>query len=189
VLNEGIIGNRLLNDSPRSEQSPFGPLLGESGLKRFDRDVLAQPGVKYVLIALGVNDILFPSFPFTPAEERVSSDDIIAGYRQLIARAHAKGVRAIGTTIPPFEGGSFEGFELSLQLYTPAREQTRAAVNAWIRHGGAFDGVADFDQAVRDPDRPTRLLPAYAAKDHLHVKDAGNAAQADAIPLEVLRAR
>jgi lysophospholipase L1-like esterase len=188
VLNEGIIGNRLLNDSPRSAQSPFGPLLGEAGLKRFDRDVLGQSGVKYVIIGLGVNDILFPSFPFTPPAEQVSSDAILAGYRQLIARAHAKGVRAIGTTMPPFEGGTFKGFGMTLSLYTAEREQARSAVNDWIRHGGAFDGVIDFDQAVRDPDHPTRLLPAFAADDHLHVKDTGNAAQANAIPLELFAA-
>ncbi len=187
VLNEGVIGNRLLNDSPRNSRNPFGPLLGEAGLKRFDRDVLGQSGVKYVLIALGVNDIGFPAFPFTPPEERVSSDAIIAGYRQLIARAHAKGVLAIGTTIPPFEGATFKGHGMMLELYTPEREQERAAVNEWIRHGGAFDGVIDFDQAVRDPDRPTRLRPAFAADDRLHVKDAGNAAQADAIALELFR--
>lgn len=187
VLNAGIIGNRLLNDSPRSAQNPFGTLLGESGLKRFDRDVLGQAGVKFVLIGLGVNDILFPAFPFTPAEETVSSAAIIEGYRQLIARAHAKRVRAIGTTIPPFEGATFEGFGLSLQLYTQERERTRTAVNEWIRHAGAFDGVADFDAAVRDPQRPTRLLPAFAADDQLHVNDAGNLAQANAIALELFR--
>jgi lysophospholipase L1-like esterase len=185
VLNEGIIGNRLLHDSPRSAQSPFGPLLGEAGLRRFDRDVLAQSGVEYVLIGIGVNDILFPSFPFTPPEEQVSSDDIIAGYRQLIARAHAKGVRALGSTIPPFEGATFEGFGLALQLYTPERERTRSTVNEWIRKSGEFDGVADFDRAVRDPGHPTRLLPAYAAEDHLHVNDAGNAAQVRAIAPEL----
>jgi lysophospholipase L1-like esterase len=185
VLNAGLIGNRLLFDSPRSAQNPFGPLLGESGLKRFERDVLAQSGVKYVLICLGVNDILFPAFPFTAPEERVTSDDIIAGYRQLIERAHAKGVRAIGTTIPPFEGARFEGFGLSLDLYTPERERMRVNLNEWIRRAGAFDGVIDFDRAVRDPDHPTRLLPAFASEDHLHVNDAGNAAQANAIALEL----
>jgi lysophospholipase L1-like esterase len=184
VLNEGIIGNRLLHDSPGAH-SPFGTLLGEAGLKRFDRDVLGQAGVRYVLIALGVNDILFPAFPFTPADEQVTRDDLIAGYHQLVARAHARGVRAIGTTIPPFEGATFKGFGMNIPLYTEERERTRTAVNEWIRHGGAFDGVVDFDQAVRDPQHPIRLLPAYAAEDRLHVKDAGNVAQAKAIALEL----
>jgi lysophospholipase L1-like esterase len=183
VLNEGIIGNRLLNDSPRQPNNPFGPLLGQAGLSRFERDVLAQSGVKYVFVCLGVNDILFPAFPFTPPDESVTAADIIAGYRQLIARARKKGVRVIGTTIPPFEGATFSGAGLDLTLYTPERDRAREAVNDWIRHSGAFDGVADFDEVLRDPMRPTRLLPAYAVADHLHVNDAGNVAQANAISL------
>jgi lysophospholipase L1-like esterase len=187
VLNEGIIGNRLLYDSPPGPANPFGPILGESGLKRFQRDVLSQSGIKYVVLCLGVNDILFPAFPFTPPTETVTADDIIAGYRQLIARAHANGIRIFGTTIPPFEGARFEAAGMNLDLYTPDRDRTRMAVNEWIRHGGAFDGVVDFDQAVRDPDRPPRLLPAFAAEDHLHVNDAGNAAQAAAISLALFQ--
>jgi len=189
VLNAGLIGNRLLHDSPHTAGNPFGPMLGEAGLKRFEYDVLAQTGVEYVLVALGVNDILFPAFPFTPPDEAVTSDALIAGYRQLIARAHEKGVRVIGTTIPPFEGAKFEGAGLNVEFFTPERERVRAAVNEWIRHGGAFDGVADFDQAVRDPAHPTRLLPAFAAEDHLHVNDAGNEATAAAIPLDFKRSR
>ena len=187
VLNEGIIGNRLLYDSPPGPANPFGPILGESGLKRFQRDVLSQSGIKYVVLCLGVNDILFPAFPFTPPGETVTADDIIAGYRQLITRAHAKGIRIFGTTIPPFEGARFEAAGMNIDLYTPERDRTRIAVNEWIRNGGAFDGVVDFDKAVRDPDRPARLLPTFAAEDHLHVNDAGNAAQAGAIPLELFQ--
>jgi lysophospholipase L1-like esterase len=174
VLNEGIIGNRLLNDSPKQSNSPFGPLLGQAGLMRFERDVLAQAGVKYVLICLGVNDILFPAYPFTPATEIVTPENISAGYRQLIARAHKNGIRVIGTTIPPFEGATFVGAGLNLTLYTPEREKARQAVNEWIRHSGKFDAVVDFDAVLRDPARPTQLLPAYAADDHLHVTDDGN---------------
>ena len=181
VLNEGIIGNRLLYDSPAN--SPFGPLLGESGLARFERDVLQQPGVKYVLVCLGVNDILFPAYPFTPLTEVVTADNIVAGYRQLIARANKSGIRIIGTTIPPFEGSTFIGAGLNLSLYTPEREKTRQAVNDWILHSGEFEAVVDFDRVTRDPAHPTQLLPAYAAADHLHVKDDGNVAQGDAIPL------
>jgi lysophospholipase L1-like esterase len=183
VLNEGIIGNRLLHDSPRDPSSPFGPLLGEAGLARFERDVLEQPGVKYVLICLGVNDILFPAYPFVPPTEIITSEDIFAGYRQLIARAHKKGIRVIGTTIPPFEGATFVGAGLNLSMYTAEREKTRHEVNDWILHSGKFDGVVDFDKAVRDPARPAQILPAYAAADHLHVKDDGNVAQGNAIPL------
>lgn len=187
VLNEGIIGNRLLNDSPLSAASPFGAMLGESGMRRFERDVLSQSGVKYVVMGLGVNDILFPSFPFTPPTETVTAQDLIAGYRELVARAHAHGIRVIGTTIPPFEGAKFEGFGMNLELYTAERERTRAALNEWIRQGGGFDAVVDFDAVLRDPQRPTRLSPAFAVEDGLHVNDAGNAAQADAFPLEFFR--
>ena len=187
VLNEGIIGNRLLYDSPQQANSPFGALLGQAGLTRFERDVLEQPGVKYVLICLGVNDILFPAYPFTPATEIVSPENIVAGYRQLIARAHKKGIRVIGTTIPPFEGATFVGAGLNLTLYTPEREKTRQEVNEWIRHSGKFDAVVDFDEVTRDPARPSQLLPAYAAEDHLHVKDDGNVAQGNAIPLALFQ--
>ena len=103
VLNEGIIGNRLLHDSPKGAGNPFGVGLGQAGLARFDRDVLAQAGVRYVIVGLGINDILFPAFPFTPPSEKVNAEDIISGYRQLIARAHRKDIRVIGTTNPPFE--------------------------------------------------------------------------------------
>jgi lysophospholipase L1-like esterase len=183
VLNEGIIGNRLLFDSPKSPDSPFGPMLGESGLKRFDRDVLDRPGVRHVVVCLGVNDILFPAFPFTPPAETITADDIIAGYRDLIARGHARGIHVIGTTIPPFEGARFD----ELELYTPDRERTRSAVNEWIRKGGAFDGVIDFDQAVRDPAHPVRLLSSFSSEDHIHPNDAGSVAQANIIPLELFR--
>jgi lysophospholipase L1-like esterase len=187
VLNEGIIGNRLLYDSPQQASSPFGPLLGQAGLTRFERDVLEQPGVKYVLVCLGVNDILFPAYPFTPATEIVTPENIFAGYRQLIARAHKKGIRVIGTTIPAFEGSTFVGAGLNLTLYTAEREKARQAVNEWIRHSGKFDGVVDFDAVTRDPARPTQLLPAYAAADHLHVKDDGNVAQGNAVPLALFQ--
>jgi len=187
VLNEGIIGNRLLHDSPPGAANPFGPILGESGLKRFQRDVLSQSGIKYLVLCLGVNDILFPAFPFTPPTEAVTANDIIAGYRQVITRAHANAIRILGTTIPPFEGAKFEAAGMNIDLYSPERDRTRMAVNDWIRHSGSFDGIVDFDQAVRDPDRPARLLPEFAAEDHLHVNDAGNVAQAGAIPLDLFQ--
>jgi len=187
VLNEGIIGNRLLYDSPTSPANPFGPSLGQAGLTRFERDVLAQPGVKYVFLALGVNDILFPGFPFTPPNETVTANDIIAGYRRLIARAHGKRIRIIATTIPPFEGATFKAAGLDLTFYTPERDRVRQTVNDWILHSGAFEAVVDFDETVRDPSRPTQLLPRYAASDHLHVNDAGNVAQANTIPLSLFQ--
>jgi lysophospholipase L1-like esterase len=189
VLNEGIIGNRLLFDSPRTPGNPFGPLLGEAGLARFERDVLDQPGVRFVIVCLGVNDILFPAFPFTPANETVTAAAIIDGYRQLVARAHAKGVRVIGSTIPPFEGATFDAAGLKLTLSTPEREAERAAVNEWIRGTGHFDGLIDFDAAVRDSARPARLRPEFAAPDLLHVNDAGNVAQGSVVPLSLFEQR
>jgi lysophospholipase L1-like esterase len=181
VLNEGIIGNRLLYDSPKGANNPFG-----AGLARFERDVLDQAGVRYVIVGLGINDILFPAFPFTPPSEKVSADDIISGYRQLITRGHRKGIRVIGTTNPPFENSAFKGLETA--FYTPERETVRQKVNDWIRSSGEFDGVVDLDAVVRDPSHPTQLLPAYDSGDHLHPNNAGCSAEGNAFPL-VLFAR
>jgi lysophospholipase L1-like esterase len=197
VLNEGIIGNRLLSDSdsPRQAGGPpplgpvlaqLGPALGQSGLKRFERDVLMQPGVKYVVLALGVNDILFPG-SFIPNSERVNAQSITSGYRQLIARAHKKGIRVIGSTIPPFEHAIFRSPFFG-DFYTPEKDHVRQVVNAWILSGGEFDGVIDFDKAVRDPAHPAQLLPAYDSGDHLHPNDAGNVAQANSISIALFKA-
>jgi len=181
VLNEGIIGNRLLHDSPKGADSPFGAALGEAGLERFERDVLGQSGVRYVIVGLGINDILFPAFPFTPLSETVSAEDVISGYRQLIAHSHRKSIRVIGTTNPPFENSAFG--QLVAAFYTPEREAVRQKVNDWIRSSGEFDGVVDLDAVLRDPSHPTRLLPAYDSGDHLHPNDTGCIAEANAIPL------
>jgi lysophospholipase L1-like esterase len=183
VLNLGIIGNRLLRDSPQGPDNPFGAALGESGLARFERDVLAQAGVKYVFVGLGINDIAFPAFPFVPANQQVSAQDIEAGYRQLIARAHKRGIRVIGTTIPPFENSFFR--KPKVTFYTPEREAVRQEVNDWILHSGAFDAVVDFDAAVRDPDHPAQILPAFDSGDHLHCNDAGYVATGNAVPLSL----
>ena len=196
VLNEGIIGNRLLSDtqSPRQSGGPpplgavfeeLGPALGQSGIARFDRDVLSQAGVKYVILALGVNDMLFPG-AFIPQTEKVTAQDLIKGNRQLIARAHKKGIRVIGTTIPPFEHALFRN-PFYDRFYSPENEKIRQEVNAWIRTSGEFHGVIDFDQAVRDPDHPAQILPAYDSGDHLHVNNAGNVAQGNAIPLSLFQ--
>jgi len=181
VLNEGIIGNRLLYDSPKGTDNPFGAGLGQAGLIRFERDVLTQAGIKYVIVGLGINDILFPAFPFTPPSERVSAEDIISGYRQLIARAHRQGIHVIGTTNPPFENSAFEG--LVAAFYSSEREAVRRKVNDWIRGSGEFDGVVDLDAVLRDPSHPTQLLPAYDSGDHLHPNDAGCVAEGNAFPL------
>jgi len=182
VLNEGIIGNRLLRDSP--QQTRFGAALGEAALSRFERDVLSQSAVKYVVVGIGINDILMPG-SLTPQTEPVSAENVISGYRQLIARAHQKGVRVIGTTNPPAEDSflALSKTEPPIKFYTPEKERVRQKVNDWIRSSKEFDAVIDFDQAVRDPEHPTRILPAYDSGDHLHPNDAGCAAEGNAVPL------
>jgi len=182
VLNEGIIGNRLLSDSP-GKATPYGPALGESGLARFDRDVLAQAGVKYVFVAIGINDIAFPG-SLTPLAESLSAESIISGYRQLIARAHKNGIRVIGTTNPPFEESFLENPQNGrVTFFTLDKESVRQKVNAWILNSKEFDAAVDFDAVVRDPNHPTRILPAYDSGDHLHPNDAGYIATANVIPL------
>jgi lysophospholipase L1-like esterase len=175
VVNRGIGGNRLLRDP--GEQ----PLFGRAALERFDRDVIATAGVRYMVVLIGINDIGHPGTGTIPASEEPTVDELIAGYRQLIARAHAKGIAVYGATLTPFEGTVFPGY------YSPEKEQIRQGVNNWIRSGDEFDGVIDFDRAVRDPSHPTRMLPAYDSGDHLHPNDLGMQAMANAIPLQLFR--
>ena len=187
MMNEGIIGNRLLNDSPpQAAGGRFGALLGQSGLARFDRDVLDQAGVKYVILGLGINDLCFPG-SLTPATERITAEDIIAGYRQLIARAHKKGIRIVGTTNGPFENAflSFGPGTDPILFYSPEKEGVRRKVNEWILGSGEFDGVVDLDKVLRDPSHPTQLLPSYDSGDHIHPNDAGSVAEGNAFPLSL----
>lgn len=169
VLDHGISGNRTLHD-----------FIGPNALARFDRDVLSAPGVKFIVLMEGINNIGIPG-AFGLAQEQVSADEIIAGHRQLIARAHEKRLKIYGGTLTPFEGTIFPGY------FTPEGEGKRQAINAWIRTGREFDGVIDFDKAMRDPDHPTRLLPDYDSGDHLHPNDAGYAAMAGAVDLSIFR--
>lgn len=185
VLNEGIIGNRLLNDSPVSAVGgQFGAALGQAGLTRFERDVLGQAGVKYVVVGLGINDIAFPG-SLTPATESINAEKIIAGYRQLIARAHQRGIRIIGTTNPPFENSFLDLKPPAppITFYTSEKERVRQKVNAWILSSDEFDDVVDLDAVLRDPNHPTQLLPSYDSGDHLHPNNAGCHAEGTAIPL------
>ncbi|MET9917656.1 SGNH/GDSL hydrolase family protein [Streptomyces sp. NPDC006435] len=156
VANLGISGNRLLLDDAR-----FGP----GGQARFDRDVLSLPGLRTVLVHLGVNDLQQPPSQTDPAR-------VLAGYRQLVLRARNSGLRAVGATITPFEGWI---------RWTPELEEVRQRINAAVRTGHVFDAVADFDAALRDPQRPSRMAAAYDSGDGLHPNPAGHAALAAAV--------
>jgi lysophospholipase L1-like esterase len=167
VVNEGISGNRLLADGA-----------GQNALARFDRDVLSAPGVRYVILFLGVNDLGVAFGPAAAAGSHLLPEDIIAGYRQIIARAHAHGIKVYGATITPYEGASY---------WSPVGEAARQDVNSWVRGAGAFDGVVDFDAAWRDPADPARIRDGLHAADNLHGSDAGYQALGDAIDLKLFQ--
>ncbi|MDH6565478.1 lysophospholipase L1-like esterase [Streptomyces sp. SAI-117] len=178
VSNQGISGNRLLNEG-----------LGEAALARFDRDVLATPGLAHVIVAIGLGDIgvsyaprdgsgpspeFLAMFPGAP----VTTDDLTAGYRQIIARARARGVRVYACTLTPYEGD---------EIFSPEGERVRQEVNEWIRTSGAFDAVLDFDAVWSDPARPGRIREQFHAGDHLHGNDAGCRALGDSIDLTLFQ--
>ena len=167
AVDEGIGGNRVLAATR---------CCGPSAEARFARDALDQPGVRDVIVLEGINDIGQSLGPLH-SDDGLTPARIIAGYRDLIAQAHARGVRIFGATLLPYQGAGY---------YSPAGEAIREAVNAWIRTSGAFDGVIDFDAVMRDPANPLRLNPAYDSRDHLHPNDAGYQAMADAINLDML---
>lgn len=167
VANQGINGNRVLRDGT-----------GVNALARINTDVLAQPGASWMTLLEGVNDI--GRGKNLPAD-RVTEEDLIAGYRQIIDRAHAHGIKVIGCTLTPDEGYAL--------YWTDEGERLREAVNQWIRTGGAFDAVVDFDKATRDPSDPKRLAPNLDSGDHLHPSDAGYKAMADAIDLAIFTRR
>jgi lysophospholipase L1-like esterase len=164
VMNQGLGGNRILHD-----------IRGDSGLRRFDRDVLAQPGVTHVIVLLGTNDL---RNRWAKPEEEVAAEQMVGGLKQMVLRAHTRGIKIFGGTLTPFENETF-----LVGAWTPAREAVRQAVNAWIRDGGAFDAVIDFDKGVRDPEHPARMLPNYDCGDHLHQSDGGYNHMGDIIDL------
>ncbi len=170
ILNLGIDGNRVLADGA-----------GVSALARFDRDVLAQPGVTHVFVLEGINDLgigaLFMDGP------RPTTEELIAGHRQLIARAHGKGLKIFAGTLLPYEGTTFPGY------FTPEGEAIRQAFNQWLRTSKEYDGIVDFDAVIRDPALPTKMLQRYDSGDHLHPSDAGYKAMADAFDLAILGVR
>ena len=172
VLNQGIGGNRILGHT----EDDFGAIFGVNAQARLERDVLSQAGVKYVILYEGINDIGLPGalgnqdLPVTP-------EQVIAGMRQIIGRAHELGLVIYGATLAPFEGTALPGY------YTPEKEVTRQAINKWIRTSKEFDAYFDFDKALQDPAHPTRLKSEYDTGDHLHPNDAGEKAMSAVIDL------
>lgn len=164
VLNEGIRGNRILHDGN-----------GANALSRFDRDVLAQAGVKYLIILEGINDIGSATSPVNPSDP-VTAGDVIGGLSQLAIRAHAHGIKVFGATLPPYVGAGYQ---------SPKGESIRQVVNNWIRTTDKFDGVIDFDKATADPTHPGTLLPSYDSGDHLHPNDAGYKSMGESIDLKL----
>jgi len=164
ILNEGIAGNRVLGDGA-----------GVSALARFDRDALVQTGVTHVIVLESINDIGIARSNPSP-----TADDLIAGHKQLIERAHARGLRIYGATLTPFEGAAY---------WSSEGEAKRQAVNQWIRTSKVYDGVVDFDAAVRDPNNPTKLQPQFNPGDNLHMTDAGYQAMANAVEVALLKKR
>jgi lysophospholipase L1-like esterase len=169
VLNHGIGGNHLLTDG-----------LGPNALSRFNRDVLAQPGVRVLLLLEGVNDLggLAREGEVAPERHEALVRAMIGACEQMIARAHDHGIKVIGATIMPYVGSDY-------YKPTPANEADRLRVNAWIRASGHFDAVVDFDRVTADPKQPDHLLPAYDSGDHLHPSPAGYRAMAESIPLSL----
>jgi lysophospholipase L1-like esterase len=164
VLNEGIGGNRVLHDNT-----------GPSALARFDRDVIAQPGVKYVVIMESINDIGHATDPGKPYDV-ITADDLIFGLSQLATRAHTHGIKVIGATLTPFVGAKYQ---------SPAGETMRQTVNQWIRTSPQLDGVADFDKVTTDLTHPGMFLPLDDSGDHLHPADAGYKSMGDSIDLKL----
>ncbi len=165
IVNHGISGNRLLADGA-----------GISALARFDRDVVAQPGVKWLIVLEGINDIGMSTMMGGAA---VSADELIAAHKQLIERAHVHGIKAIGATLLPYGGATY---------YSDKGEAIRQAVNKWIRTSGAYDAVADFDAKLRDAQIPSQLNSAYYINDHLHPNDAGYRLMAETVDLSLFNA-
>jgi lysophospholipase L1-like esterase len=169
IINEGISGNRLLGDGA-----------GVNALARFDRDVLSQPGVKWLIVLEGINDIGLGNLPGTPPSEAPTADDLIAAHKQIIERAHMHGIKVIGATLTPYVGAAYA---------TDRGEVMREAVNEWIRTGKAYDAVIDFDAAVQDPANPKQIRPSFNIRDHLHPNDDGYKAMAAAVDLALFKSK
>jgi lysophospholipase L1-like esterase len=164
VMNNGLGGNRILHD-----------IRGDSGLKRFDRDVVAQPGVTHAMVMLGTNDL---RNRWAKPEEEATGEQMIAGLSQMAVRAHSRGIKLIGATLTPFGNETFMA-----NAWNPIREKHRVTVNTWIRESGVFDGVADFDAALRNPQVPTQMRDEDDCGDGLHPSDSGYCKMGDEIDL------
>lgn len=164
MLNQGVGGNRLLHDNT-----------GPSALARLDRDVLAQPGARYLIVLEGTNDIGHSADP-KHRYDAVTAPHLLFALGQIVDRAHTHGLKVIGATLTPYMGAGYS---------SPDGEKLRQAENEFIRHSGRFDGVIDFDRITQDPTRPGTLLPAYDSGDHLHPRDAGYKAMGEAIDLKL----
>ncbi|MGK5522341.1 SGNH/GDSL hydrolase family protein [Micromonospora sp. URMC 107] len=173
VLNLSLAGNRLNHEGPEPGAGGFPGYheLGPNALARLDEDVFAQTDARTVITHLGINDIWMSGD---------SAEQIIASLRQVNQQVKARGLRSLVSTLTPYEGHGNPG------VWTPEKEATRQAVNAYLRGSDEFDGLLDFDRVLRDPAQPSRLLPAYDSGDHIHPNDAGNQALADAVPLRLL---
>ena len=167
VMNVAIAGNRVLTEG--NAPGGFGGNAGVNALARFDRDVLALPGVTHVVVMEGINDI---------GAAQAAVEDLIAAHRQLVERAHARGLRIYGATLTPYEGAAY---------FTPEGEAKRKALNQWIRTSGMYDRVIDFEAVVRDPNAPTKMRPEFDSGDHLHPNDAGYAAMGESVDLSLFK--
>jgi lysophospholipase L1-like esterase len=165
IVNQGISGNRVLSDGA-----------GVSALARFDRDVLAQPGVQWLVVMEGINDIGLGAR--STGLDAVTVDELIAAHKQIIERAHMRGIKVIGATLTPFGGAGY---------YSDEGEAIRTALNEWIRTGKSYDAVIDFDATTRDPENPKQIRPSYNIRDHLHPNDEGYKAMADAFDLSLFK--
>ena len=172
VMNVAIAGNRVLSEGVAPVG--FGGNAGINALARFDRDVLALPGVTHVIVMEGINDI------GTSGQNGIvaTADELIAAHKQMIDRAHERGLKIYGATLTPYEGAAY---------FSPEGEAKRKALNQWIRTSGAYDGVIDFDMVVRDPSAPARINPAFDSGDHLHPNDAGYKAMGEAVDLRLFK--
>jgi lysophospholipase L1-like esterase len=162
VMNVGIAGNRVLTEGNFNA--------GINALARFDRDVLALPGVTHVIVMEGINDI---------GAGNAAVDELIAAHKQMVERAHERGLKIYGATLTPYEGAAY---------FTQEGEAKRKALNQWIRTSGAYDAVIDFEAVVRDPSAPTKIRSEFDSGDHLHPNDAGYKAMGESIDLSLFKA-